>query len=81
MGFVYLALWVFSVLFLVIGPVVILRPAFAEKHQFIRIVREGLLNAMPWTNVFEFFAAFAAAYFLVGSIILSSPKLANPRGS
>ncbi len=78
-GGVYLALWVFSILFLVVGPVVLLNPAFAEMHQFTIRAREYLLRAMPWSNVFEFVAAFAAAYFLVGSIILTSPKLANPR--
>ena len=80
-GLIYLAMWVFCLFVLVIGPIVVLRPAFAEKYQFARSLRELLLNAMPWTNVFEFFAAFFAAYFLVGSIVLSSPKLASPRGS
>lgn len=76
----YAVSFVLSFLLLIVVPLLVLNPQVAERHQSLRAVREFLINWMLLTNFVEFLGGAAAAFFLIGAIVLCSPHVANPRG-
>lgn len=64
---------------LVIGPLLVVSPEFAERYAPVRQLREILLSPVLVLNVIEFIAAGFAAFCLARALVALSPRIADPK--